>query len=140
MASSTVPDCLVLKIEEHDIEENDKLVSTLYVLYDKMEHHYVIRGQALCSSNKPLDPFSFICEDADDLASFISFVICKENLWTYVLYNYDNLPDDSNDITFGFLKDCDSQTYEIAGYNKLFYSKKQLMRNLRMLRKVFNYY
>ena len=34
-----------------------------------------------------------------DLADFLEFVICKKNLWTYVLYNYDNLPYDSNDIT-----------------------------------------
>ena len=34
MSEFPVPDCLVLKIEEHDIGTNE-LDTTLYILYDK---------------------------------------------------------------------------------------------------------
>ena len=37
-------DCLVLKIEEHDIDTTE-LDTTLYILYDKNESHFVIRGK-----------------------------------------------------------------------------------------------
>ena len=34
-------DCLVLKIEEYDID-NGNLDTTLFIIYDKKEHKYVI--------------------------------------------------------------------------------------------------
>ena len=37
-------DCLVLKIEEYDID-NGNLDTTLFIIYDKKEHKYVIRGK-----------------------------------------------------------------------------------------------
>jgi hypothetical protein len=66
--------------------------------------------------------------------------MCKNNLWTYVLYNYDNLSYDSNDITYEFLKEDESNVYELCGYNNEIYSRTRLCRILRMLRNVFNYY
>ncbi len=134
-----VPDCLVLKIEEYDADI-DLIDSTIYVLYDKKEHHYVIRGQRRVTLKHDSCVYSFVCKDAIDLADFLSFIVCKQNLWTFVLYNYDNLPYNSNDITFEFLKDCDSCDYELAAYDKQKYSRTVLMRMLRMLRNVFNYY
>ena len=133
-----VPDCLVLKIEEYD-SETYELDTTIFVLYDKKEHHYVIRGHRRNTKNSDSCTYSFVCEFAKDLADFISFVICKENLWTYVLYNYDNLPYDSNDITYDFLTDV-SPVYELSGYNNQKYSRSKLLQNLRMLRNVFNYH
>ena len=35
----------------------------------------------------------------------------------FILYNYDNLPDTSNEITFEFLKRHDNTVYELAGYD-----------------------
>ena len=37
-------DCLVLKIEEYDID-NKNLDTTLFVIYDKKEHQFIIRGK-----------------------------------------------------------------------------------------------
>jgi hypothetical protein len=138
MDSNTITDCLVLKIQEHDLDTND-LDTTLYVLYDKKEHHFVVRGQR---NHKTLDncTYSFNCEFAEELAEFITFVICKKNLWTYVLYNYDNLPYSSDDITYDFLLRHDSPEYELGGYSNLDFSRKYLLKKLRMLRNVFNNY
>ena len=138
MTTEHFPDCLVLKIEEHDIDDKE-LDVTLYILYDQKEKHYVIRGQRF---HKTLDSctFSFNCEYAFELAEFVSCIICRENTWSYTLYNYDNLPENSDDISYEFLKQCDSKVYELVGYDSQKYNNKQLLTYLRMLRNVFNYY
>jgi hypothetical protein len=139
METTTVTDCLVLKIEERETDV-EILDTTIYVIYDKKERNYVIRGKRRVTNNIDACTYSFVCKDHRDLADFLSFVVCKENLWTYVLYNYDNLPYDSNDITYEFLKEYESNVYELTGYNNLDYSRKGLCSILRMLRNVFNYY
>ena len=139
METTTVTDCLVLKIEERETDV-EILDTTIYVIYDKRERNYVIRGKRRVTNNIDACTYSFVCKDHRDLADFLSFVVCKENLWTYVLYNYDNLPYDSNDITYEFLKEYESNVYELTGYNNLDYSRKGLCSILRMLRNVFNYY
>jgi hypothetical protein len=139
METTTVTDCLVLKIEERETDV-ELLDTTIYVIYDKKERNYVVRGKRRVTNNIDACTYSFVCKDHRDLADFLSFVICKENLWTYVLYNYDNLPYDSNDITYEFLKEYESNVYELTGYNNLDYSRKGLCSILRMLRNVFNYY
>ena len=139
METTTVTDCLVLKIEERETDV-EILDTTIYVIYDKKERNYVVRGKRRVINDIDSCTYSFVCKDHRDLADFLSFVVCKENLWTYVLYNYDNLPYDSNDITYEFLKEYESNVYELTGYNNLDYSRKGLCSILRMLRNVFNYY
>ena len=135
---TAVPDCLVLKIEEYD-SETYELDTTVFLLYDKKERQYVIRGKRRVTETADSCDYSFVCNRINDLVDFLGFVICKQNLWTYVLYNYNNLPYDSNDITYDFLTDV-SSVYEISGYNKQKYNKNKLLTNLRMLRNVFNYH
>ena len=139
MDTTTVSDCLVLKIEERD-STSGELDMTVYIIYDKKYRNYVVRGKRSVVNNTDACTYSFVCKDHIDLADFLSFVICKKNWWTYVLYNYDNLSYDSNDITYEFLKENESNVYELTGYNYENYSRKRLCRTLRMLRNVFNYY
>lgn len=131
-------DCLVLKIEEYDID-NGNLDTTLYIIYDKKEEKYVIRGKRY-SENMESCTYSFNCEFTQELFDFITFVICKQNRWTYVLYNYDNLPATSDEITYEFLKSDESKVYELGGYDRQKFKESELLSNLRMLRNVFNYY
>jgi hypothetical protein len=139
MSEFPVPDCLVLKIEEHDIGTNE-LDTTLYILYDKKYHNYVVRGRRRLTPNHSSCEYAFVCENVYDLLYFITFVISKNNLWTYVLYNYDNLPVESDEITFEFLYNYDHSDYELAAYDKMKYRRRNLINNLRMLRNVFNFY
>ena len=139
MNTTVVTDCLVLKIEERDAV-TEKLDTTVYVMYDKKDHNYVVRGKRSDCKNIEACTYSFVCYDVKDLADFLSFVMCKSSLWTYVLYNYDNLSYDSNDITYEFLNECESNVYELCGYNNEIYKRKSLCKILRMLRNVFNYY
>lgn len=84
--------------------------------------------------------YSFDCENTTDLADFIEFLIDSENVISYILYNYDNLPCDSNQITYDFLQEYDDRTYEISGYDNKTLKRIELLKNLRMLKNVFNYY
>jgi hypothetical protein len=139
MTEFAVPDCLVLKLEE--VESTTKKVdTTVYIFYDKKEHNYVIRGQRRWSPIHQSTAYSFVSENVNDLADFLQYVICKSSTVNEILYNYDNFPVDSNDITFDFLNEYDHQDYEISGYNNQKFGRKSLLKNLRMLRNVFNYY
>jgi len=133
-----VPDTLVLKIVEHDVDLG-RPDTTLYVLYDKATHRYVIRGKR---NSRMIDSctYSFECECANDLADFLEFLFDKTNNFSFILYNYDNLPATSNEITFEFLETYDSNVYEISGYDNKKLKRQYLLRNLRMLRNIFNYY
>lgn len=135
----TVTDCLVFKIEEFDVD-TQKIDTTVYILYDKKKHQYVIRGRRAWTPQRQSQTYSFECDFAHELSDFLKYIICKYNTINEILYNYDNLPQDANDITFDFLNEYDHADYEISGYNNLKFDKKKITRKLRMLRNVFNYY
>jgi hypothetical protein len=139
MTEFTVPDCLVFKFEEIDVD-TDKLDTTIYVLYDKKDHQYLVRGQRRVTSRHNSCSYSFVCEYAHELADFLQYIICEDNTVNEILYNYDNLPCDSNDLTFEFLSEYDDRDYEISGYDGQKMTRKRLLRNLRMLRNVNNVY
>ena len=134
---NNMPDCLVFKFEE--VEKGTKKVdTTVYVLFDQRKHKYIVRGQRRWTPRYQSCSYSFDCEDICDLVYFLQYVICPGNRVNEVLYNYDNLPDDSNKITYEFLHDHDHEDYEISGYNKIKFSSKRLFNNLIMLRNIYN--
>jgi hypothetical protein len=133
------PDCLVLKLEEVENDTNN-LDTTLYILYDKMRHVYVVRGRRRWTPKIRSCTYSFECDFAKDLADFIQYTICPYNKVNETLLNYDNLPSNVNDITYEFLHDYDHSDYEIAGYNDIKIKRSKLLKRLRMLRNVYNYY
>lgn len=139
MTEFPVPDCLVLKLEENETDSNS-IDTTVYIFYDKKEHNYVIRGQRKTTNKVKSCIYSFVCEKLDSLADFIEYIICPNNSVNEILYNYDNFPIDSNQITYEFLKSCDDLKYEISGYNNKLLTRKNLIKKLKMLRNVFNYY
>jgi hypothetical protein len=137
--ATSVNDCLVFKFEE--IEEHTGISdTTVYVLYDKNEHHYVVRGQRKWTPKHQSCTYSFNCEYAKDLADFLQYMVCKDNTVNETLFNYDNLPSDSDDITYEFLHDYDHSDYELSGYDRQKFGRKRLLKNLRMLRNIHNYY
>lgn len=132
------PDTLVLKINENCIDTG-KPDTTVYILYDKATNRYVIRGKR-DSFNDASCTYSFDCKIDNDLAEFLDFVLDKRNLFSFILYNYDNLPYTSNEISYEFLKKYDSADYKIGGYDNKKYKRKKVLKLLRMLKNVFNYY
>jgi hypothetical protein len=132
-------DCLILKMQEYVDGELD---TTLFILYDKNEGYYLVTGKRSELFGKPSSvPYSFQCEYASDLIDLITFVICKKSKISYTLYNYHDLPNDSRDIDYDYLKELNGMVeYELAGYDNKKYNKKEILKYLRMLRNVFNYY
>ena len=139
MTEFPVPDCLVLKLEEYE-SISKKLDTTVYIFYDKKEHNYVIRGQRRTTDNTNSCIYSFISKKLHSVADFLEYIICPGNTVNEILYNFDNFPINSNEITFNFLKSYDEVSYEISGYNDQTIKRKDLLRKLKMLRNVFNYY
>ena len=134
-----IPDCLVLKIEEVEFDTH-KLDTTLFVLYDSRKNTFIIRGKRRPFKNIESCSYSYNCSEVKELHDFISLVICKNNFRNYVLYNYDNLKYESDEITYEFLKENDSTLYELAGYNLEKYNKKKLTNYLNILKNVYNYF
>lgn len=136
-------DCLVLKIEDNN-EMNNLTRHVIYILYDVNESCYVVRGlniQTGWAKNRPEDcPYSFMAKNVNSLADFIMHVIPKHNTVREVLYNYDNLPQYSSEITYEFLVGNELEDYEITygAHNRL--NKKSLLSKLKILKNVFNYY
>jgi hypothetical protein len=121
-----VPDTLVLEI----IEIN-RLGPVFYVLYDKNTHRYVLR----CSTETQ-NIISFECNSEEDLISFVKVIFKGASTISFTLYNYDNLPALSNDITFDFL-DENRPDEIVSDCDKL--KKKNLLKYLRIIRNIFNY-
>ena len=134
----TSTDCLVLKIVETD-QDAQKTDTELYVIYDKMQERFMIRGKRRNTRKITSVPYSFNCDTAADVYNFIEITICRFNLISYTLYNYDNLTDDN---TFEFLHRCNDPAYEIVGYDNITLSKnkKHILKVLRSLREVYNHY
>jgi hypothetical protein len=136
LTSST--DCLVLKIEEY-VDSN--LDTTLFVLYDKNEETYLIRGKRSDINESEAISYSFKCYYPKELNDFISFIICPKSKLSYTLLNYYDLPCDEDNIDYNYLKNLDSdKLYEISGYDNQQYNKKKFLSILKFLKYVFNYY
>jgi len=124
MNKHVVPDCLVLKMEEN------KGNVCIFILYDSKEEQYVIRGWN----------YSFTSKLEEDVVDFVEYVFCKNDNIDEILYNYDNLPNDSNEITFKFLNDFEDEDYEIASYYDKKMERINTLKNVRMLKKIYNCY
>lgn len=131
-------DSLVLRIDEVEKEDN-KVDTTLYILYDHVNAEYLIRG----SRRGAFNPYSFVCESQNDTCRFVESVVGIQNKVSYTLINYNDLPMDANEITYDYLdEEFDIRHNEVVGYDKLKlkYNDKFLNRYLRMIRVVFNHY
>lgn len=133
---ATVPDTLVLKIVEYtEMGEKD---TTMYILYDTSTCKYVIRGKRnddICDSL----PYSYECRNVHSLLDFLEFVFDIQNEYSFILYNYNELPLSSNDITFDLLKLYDIPSLnEISGYEEKMFIRKELANLLNILKNVNN--
>jgi hypothetical protein len=132
--------CLVFKIEEFENDIKSKIDNTIYILYDKNEHKYIIRGKRRDLLIIKSNSYSFNCDYIHDLKLFISYIICSKNKYSFTLLNYNNLSKDSDDITFDFLNKYDKETNEISGYDNQEYNKKKILNYLRIIKNIYNYY
>jgi len=132
-------DCLILKLQEIF---NGNIDTTLFILYDTNEEYYIVTVKRTnINGNTENVPYKFYCKYATELIEFISIVICKNSTINYTLYNYDDLPINSDEIEFNYFTNLDGDVkYELAGYDDKKYNKQEIMKYLRIIKNVFNYY
>jgi hypothetical protein len=131
--------CLIFKIEEIEEKTTNK-DNTIYVLYDKNEHKFIIRGKRIDTSHIKSNSYEFDCDYLDELLLFLSYILCRKNTYSFTLLNYNNLSNNSDNITFSFLKKYDKESNEISGYDNQPYDKKIIKNYLKIIKCIYNYY
>lgn len=132
-------DCLVVKIDEMFAFEVEH---TIFIVYDTKDQKYVIRGKRFennqkqqsevfstpsivqvfdylfqtKSEKKPVSyyPYSFSCPLKESLIDFLEFIFMQGSSFRITLYNYDNLPYLSKDITYDFFERHVDESFEIG--------------------------
>ena len=132
-------DCLVVKMDELFAFEVEH---TIFIVYDVREQKYVIRGKRFENNQKqesaPFStpsivqvfdylfqtksekktfnyyPYSFSCPLKESLVDFLDFIFTQGSTFRISLYNYDNLPYLSKDITYDFFERHVDESYEIS--------------------------
>ena len=136
MTATPPTDCLVLKFMEFSVE--DQSVDTiLYILYDKEEERFIVRGRRN-NENIKFNSFSFQCDYAHELEPFIRFLVGKDNKVLTDLLNYQELPVSSDDISFEYLEENDIIANQLIAYSPSTYKSKKIRTALRLLRDVYN--
>lgn len=130
------PDALVFKIV--DTDQCGKPDNVMYIWHDSATGCYYIRGKRTNGIIREYNEYSFCCVSVFHLVDFISFAVDRLSDLSYTLYNFENLPEDSDEITFEFLTDQDHYSREISGYDTMKYSRKRLAKIFRMMRGVHN--
>ena len=59
--SQFMPDCLVLKLEEVERDTNN-IDTILYIIYDKKNNNYLIRGERKSTAKSQSCNYSFNCD------------------------------------------------------------------------------
>jgi hypothetical protein len=143
MSNFTVPDCLVLKLEEINSDDSgigSDIDTVVYILFDKKKSKFIIRGQRKPTLSYTSSTYSFECNLYSDLVDFLKYIICNQSVVNETLFNYKNLPRDSNEITFESLKTFENRNNEISGYDSKKLTMRRLITNLRMLINISNFY
>jgi hypothetical protein len=109
----------------------------VYVLHDSNDK-YLIRGRR---DNESL-PFSFISHDynLDSLVDFLEIFFGKQELCKLKLYNHNDLPLTSEEITFDYLHENLFDENIITSYYPEIFSKRDMTKALNSIKNVFNYY
>ena len=140
MTEFNFPDCLVLKFEEIERKKNGLLDTSLFVFYDQRERKYILRGRRRWTPSIQSCTYSYDCRSIHDMVTFLSYTIDKKNRTNEILYNFDNLSENSNDISFEFLSEHENKDYEVSGYDNTKPSRNRYYTLLRMLKTIGNKY
>lgn len=137
--ASLISDCIVLKIVETEYQSGET-DNTIYLLFDTLKREFVIRGIRTPSSKTEFEPYSFRCVSMKAVCDFISVVIDNSNIVSYSLYNLNDLPCYSDDITCELLDESCYKATEIVGYDNLEFNMKTLRKYVGIVYELFNPY
>lgn len=133
---------VILCIEEHDNPADKSSIDTrLFVGWDWENGDYFIRGKRQDTINSNYVPYAFHCDSTRDLCNFIGFTLGKNTFKSLTLYNFNNLEgfESESDMTYEFFEEHMDPLYEMAGYDYIKISNRQLMSYLRILQNTYNW-
>ena len=124
----------ILCIEEQDAENHRFPIDTrLFIGWNDPHNYYFVRGKRQDTRRSAFVPFAFNCGSSHELFDIIKFIIGNNNI-NIVLYNFNNTYDkEVNELTYEFFENQMNSNYEIGGYNDLQFTRKSMVRWLRML-------
>jgi hypothetical protein len=127
-------DCLILCLEEFDRDLNITK-GKVYILHDSNDK-YLIRG----SKDSESYPFSFICYDYnfESLVDFLEFFIGADGLCNLTIYNHNDLPLTSDEITFNYLHENLDENNIFTAYCLDYLSKRCTTKALKAIKNVCN--
>lgn len=129
-----VTDYLVLCIYDNEIAKT-------FIFYDLKTGKYELRGKNNDFKEINYDSFSFSSSSISSLYEFLKFnFYLRDNEVSITLYNYNHLPEFSNEITFEFLESSEENKYEIFAYRNYNLNMKKCRKLLQMIRDICNDY
>jgi hypothetical protein len=140
MSTFTIPDCLVLRLVE--VTSNTRLGydQEMFIIWDDRLKKFYVYGKRVVTSTYDSQPYIYTFKSSKHVLNFID-LLCFPDRFTVELYNYDNLPRNSNDITFEFLKKCVHSDYEVVAYDDVDFNRKmnnEIVRCVEILQQAVN--
>ena len=120
-----IDSCLVVCFEEHEDNNGTDLVDTrLFVTYDHSSKAYnvnVIKNKRMIN-----------------IVDFIILAFSRSNSLSYIMYNYNNLPDDACDMTYEFMESNMDRRYEIAAFDNVDIKRNHIKKLIRLTKNMYN--
>ena len=140
-----IDSCLVVCFEEHEDNNGTDLVDTrLFVTYDHSSKAYIVNGKRQDIFSKKgrnktqLKPFVFCAQESNDIVDFIILAFSRSNSLSYIMYNYNNLPDDACDMTYEFMESNMDRRYEIAAFDNVDIKRNHIKKLIRLTKNMYN--
>ncbi len=130
---------LTLCIEERSDSNYDFIVNRLFLSYDVEQESYVVYGRNT-RTGVDSEPFFFRADKSADMYNFVKFIVSKQSMCSYTLYNYNNMPFDLEGVDYFFMEANMDIRYELAAYDDMKIRRKDFKEMSHMLKNVYNVY
>ena len=136
---------LILCIEQQDTtrEPTNSVDTRLFIGWSCQDNDYFVRGKRQDIGVTEFVPYAFRCEHTDELYDFIEFAVGPYSDASIVLYNYNNIDNlstvDDDELTYEFFEENMDRNYEIAAYDEVTLTRRQITKYLRMLKNTYNW-
>ena len=141
-----IDSCLVVCFEENDSSKDQLggIDTRLFVTYDHTTKTYIVNGKRQDIFSKKgrnktnLKPFVFCAAESSDIVEFVLLTFGQDKSMNYILYNYNNLPEDACEMTYEFMESNIDRRYEIAAYDDVFVKRNLVKRLVRLTKNLYN--
>lgn len=133
-------DCLVLKMQELEVSNENNVDNEVYILYDMRTNKYIVRGKRANTELTSYADYSFDCYESTDVLDLLKVLLDNANLVNYTLYDFKNLPWSSKKIDFESLNEMSCESSLLACYEEVKFSAKYMRRQIQLTKNVCNNY